>query len=44
MVALKPPFRAHDLNELFELVIKGEYDEIPSCYSEDLAKVISMLL
>jgi NIMA (never in mitosis gene a)-related kinase len=44
MVALLPPFRAVNMQGLYNKVLSGKYDRIPRCYSQDLAKVISMLL
>lgn len=34
--ALKPPFRANDMNGLYRKVQKGVYDRIPASYSSDL--------
>lgn len=36
MAALKPPFRAKDMEGLYQKVQKGNFDRIPSRYSEDL--------
>ena len=40
MCALKPPFRAEDMEGLYNSVIKGKYTKIPSTYSLDLNFVI----
>jgi len=44
MVALKPPFLASNINDLYKKVIIGKYKKIPSYYSANLAKVIDSLL
>ena len=44
MAALKPPFRANDLQGLFKKVQKGIFDRIPSQYSKDLSDVIALCL
>lgn len=44
MAALKPPFRANDLQGLFKKVQKGIFDKIPSIYSKDLNDVIALCL
>jgi len=44
MCALKPPFRANDMQGLYKKVQKGVYDRIPSYYSSDLSTLISMCL
>ena len=42
--ALKPPFRANDMQELFKKVQKGNFEKIPSVYSEDLNTLVSLCL
>jgi NIMA (never in mitosis gene a)-related kinase len=44
MTALKPPFRAQDMNGLFKRVLKGSYQEIPKKYTRDLSDVIMKML
>ena len=44
MTALKPPFRAQDMNGLYKKVLKGAYPEIPKKYTKDLADVIMKML
>ena len=44
MCALKPPFRANDMNGLYKRVLKGQYPPIDKSYSSDLARVIAQLL
>jgi len=44
MVALRPPFRADDMEALYRKVLKGQYPRIPSVYSRDVSEAISILL
>ena len=44
MAALKPPFRASDMEGLFKKVCGGGYDPLPKIYSNDLNIIISELL
>mmetsp|Transcript_98706 Transcript_98706/g.156014 ORF Transcript_98706/g.156014 Transcript_98706/m.156014 type:complete len:531 (-) Transcript_98706:95-1687(-) len=44
MVALRPPFRAEDMEGLYRKVLRGQYPRIPAHYSNDLAEVIGILL
>lgn len=44
MAALKPPFRANDMQGLNRKIQKGVFDRIPSQYSSDLTSLISMCL
>ena len=44
MCALKPPFKGKNLDELYENVCKGKVDRINFVYSENLWKMILMLL
>jgi NIMA (never in mitosis gene a)-related kinase len=44
MCMLHPPFRAKNMEELYNKVIKGEYGKISDKYSNDLNDVIKMLL
>ena len=44
MCALRPPFNGKDLDELFENVCKGKIKRISSIYSDELWKMILMLL
>ena len=43
-IALRPPFRAKDMEELYEKVIAGLYDPIPKNYSKDLSFLLKHLL
>eukprot|EP00397_Hematodinium_sp_SG-2012_P005722 GEMP01005744.1.p1 GENE.GEMP01005744.1~~GEMP01005744.1.p1 ORF type:complete len:667 (+),score=125.66 GEMP01005744.1:68-2068(+) len=44
MVALRPPFRADDMEALYRKVLKGQYPRIPSVYSRDVSEAIAILL
>jgi serine/threonine protein kinase len=44
MVALKPPFRAEDMEGLYRKVLRGQYPRIPAHFSNDLSEVIGVLL
>mmetsp|Transcript_24525 Transcript_24525/g.24244 ORF Transcript_24525/g.24244 Transcript_24525/m.24244 type:complete len:263 (-) Transcript_24525:6-794(-) len=43
-ITLKPPFRAEDMNGLFQKVVKGEYPPIPRTFSKDLSNTLGQLL
>ena len=44
MIALNPPFRAPNMDGLYKAVLSGSYAKVPTHYSEDLAKIIRLLL
>ena len=44
MAALKPPFRANNLKELYNKIQKGIFDRVPSFYSDDLQNMINMCM
>ena len=44
MITLRPPFRAKDMEGLFNKVCKGQYSRIPDRFSEDLFKIVQYLL
>lgn len=44
MLALHPPFRAKDMNELFTKVTAGVFESPPKCYSPDLTSLISSMI
>ncbi|MCQ2821659.1 MAG: protein kinase [archaeon] len=44
MASLKPPFRAENMEGLYNKVIKGKYPKLPSYYSGDLDEIIKLLL
>ena len=44
MITLKPPFRAENMEGLYNKVIKGQISKIPDRFSEDLAEIVKILL
>ena len=44
MAALKPPFRASNLKQLYNKISKGIFDRIPTFYSDDLNEIITKLI
>jgi len=44
MCALKPPFRANDMNGLYKRVLKGAYPPIDRSFSSSLSKVLASML
>ena len=44
MITLRPPFRAQDMEGLFNKVCKGQFSRIPERFSDDLFQVIQFLL
>jgi NIMA (never in mitosis gene a)-related kinase len=44
MAALKPPFRAKDMEGLYQKVQKGVFERIPTRYTDDLQKIIALCL
>ena len=44
MITLRPPFRAKDMEGLYNKVCKGQYSRIPDRFSEDLFKIVQYLL
>ena len=44
MITLHPPFRAQNMEGLYNKIIKGQYPKISDKYSSDLAQVIDLLL
>ena len=40
MAALKPPFRASNMDGLYKRVQKGVFERIPARYSKDLQSMI----
>lgn len=40
MAALKPPFRAMDMEGLYRKIRKGVFDRIPQKYSNELQNII----
>ena len=44
MITLRPPFRAQNMEGLFNKVCKGQYSRIPDKFSDDLFQVVIFLL
>ena len=44
MLALRPPFRAENMDKLYNKVIKGQYSKISDRYSDDIKEIIKLLL
>ena len=44
MITLHPPFRAQNMEGLYNKVIKGQYSKINDKYSNDLSELIKLLL
>ena len=44
MLALRPPFRAENMEKLYNKVIKGQYGKISERYSDDIKEIIKFML
>ena len=44
MITLRPPFRAQNMEGLFNKVCKGQFSRIPERFSDDLYQVVQFLL
>ena len=44
MITLRPPFRAQDMEGLYNKVCKGQYSRIPERFSDDLFTIVQFLL
>jgi NIMA (never in mitosis gene a)-related kinase len=44
MVTLKPPFRAENMEGLYNRVIKGQFNKISEKFSSDLSEIIKLLI
>ena len=44
MLALRPPFRAENMEKLYNKVIKCQYGKISDRYSKDISEIIKLLL
>ena len=44
MITLRPPFRAENMEGLFNKVIKGHINKIPDRFSDDLFTIVKLLL
>lgn len=44
MISLRPPFRAENMEGLYNKVVKGQYSKLPEKFSSDLSDLIKFLL
>lgn len=44
MITLKPPFRAENMEGLYNKVIKGQIAKLPDRFSDDLSEIVKLLL
>ena len=44
MLALRPPFRAENMEKLYNKVVRGQYGKISDRYSEDIREIINFML
>ena len=44
MLALRPPFRAENMEKLYNKVIRGQYGKISDRYSDDIKEIIKFML
>ncbi len=44
MITLRPPFRAENMEGLYNKVIKGQINKIPDRFSPDLAEIVKILI
>ena len=44
MLALRPPFRAENMEKLYNKVIRGQYGKISERYSDDIKEIIKFML
>jgi NIMA (never in mitosis gene a)-related kinase len=44
MITLRPPFRAENMEGLYNKVIKGQFNKIPDRYSNDLSEIVKLLI
>jgi NIMA (never in mitosis gene a)-related kinase len=44
MITLRPPFRAENMEGLYNKVIKGQINKIPDRYSNDLSEMVKLLI
>lgn len=44
MITLRPPFRAENMEGLYNKVIKGQLAKIPDRFSSDLAEIVKLLI
>lgn len=44
MITLRPPFRAENMEGLFNKIVKGQISKISDRFSSDLAEIVKLLL
>lgn len=44
MITLRPPFRAENMEGLYNKVIKGQFSKIPDKFSNDLVELVKLLI
>lgn len=44
MITLRPPFRAENMEGLYNKVIKGQFSKISDRYSNDLHEIVRLLI
>ncbi len=44
MITLRPPFRAENMEGLYNKVIKGQLNKIPERFSTDLSELVKLLI
>jgi len=44
MITFKPPFQGDDMEDLYQSIVMGTFESIPSTYSENLKLMIDSLL
>jgi len=44
MITLRPPFRAENMEGLYNKVIKGQFSKIPEKFSNDLVELVKYLI
>ena len=44
MITLRPPFRAENMEGLYNRVIKGQFNKISDRFSSDLSEIVKTLI
>jgi NIMA (never in mitosis gene a)-related kinase len=44
MITLRPPFRAENMEGLYNKVVKGQFNKISDRFSTDLHEIVKLLL
>jgi hypothetical protein len=44
MITFTPPFKGVDMEDLYQSIVMGTFDQIPSTYSQNLKLLIDSLL